>query len=116
MSRVVVSGVVEFPPEAREEALVQGKALIEGAYTEKGCVHYHWTADLNHPGRVIVFEEWESGADLDAHLKGDWYRDMFAHLSQYTILSADINKYRVTLKELVYGDDGIASGYFSDEK
>jgi quinol monooxygenase YgiN len=116
MSRVVVSGVVEFPPEAREDALVKGKALIEGAYTEKGCLHYHWTADLNHPGRVIVFEEWDSGADLDAHLKGDWYRDMFAHLSQCTILSADIHKYRVTLKELVYGDDGIASGYFSDEK
>ena len=63
-----------------------------------------------------MFEEWDSGADLDAHLKGDWYRDMFAHLYQYTILSADISKYRVTLKELVYGDDGIASGYFSDEK
>ena len=116
MSRVVVSVVVEFPPEEREDALVKGKALIEGAYTEKGCLHYHCTADLNHPGRVIVFEEWDSGADLDAHLKGDWYRYMFAHLSQYTILSADISKYRVTLKELVYGDDGIASGYFSDEK
>ena len=85
MSRVVVSGIVEFPPEAREEALTKAKALIEGAYTEQGCVHYHWTADLNHPGRVIVFEEWESGTDLEAHLKGDWYRDMFAHLSQYTI-------------------------------
>jgi len=41
---------------------------------------------------------------------------MFAHLSHYTILSADIHKFRVTLKEMVYGDDGIASGYFSDEK
>ena len=39
MSRVVVSGVVEFPPEAREDALVKSKALVEGAYTEKGCVH-----------------------------------------------------------------------------
>ena len=57
MSRVVVSGIVEFPPEAREEALTKAKALIEGAYTEQGCVHYHWTADLNHPGRVIVFEQ-----------------------------------------------------------
>ena len=38
MSRVVVSGVVEFPPEAREDALVKGKALIEkkGAFTITG--------------------------------------------------------------------------------
>ena len=64
MSRVVVAGIVEFPPEVRDEALIKGKELIEGAYTEKGCIHYLWTADLNHPGRVVVYEEWESGADL----------------------------------------------------
>jgi len=59
--RVVVAGIVEFPPEVRDEALIKGKELIEGAYTEKGCIHYLWTADLNHPGRVVVYEEWESG-------------------------------------------------------
>ena len=69
MTRVVVAGIVEFPPEVRDEALIKGKELIEGAYTEKGCIHYLWTADLNHPGRVVVYEEWESGADLGAHLK-----------------------------------------------
>ena len=40
MARVVVSGIVEFPPEVRDEALVKGKALIDGAYTEKGCIHF----------------------------------------------------------------------------
>ncbi len=115
MSRVVVTGIVEFPPEVRDEALVKAKALIEGAYTEKGCVHYLWTADLNHPGRVVVYEEWESGADLEAHLKDEWYRNMFGHLSQYNILNAEINKFRVERKEPVYGEDGVATGYFSDE-
>ena len=116
MSRIVVSGIVEFPPDARDEALLKGKALIEGAYTEKGCIHYLWTADLNHPGRVVVYEEWESGADLEAHLQSDWYRNMFAHLSQYSIGSAEINKFRVDLKEPVYNEIGVATGYFSDEK
>ncbi|MBT6351842.1 MAG: antibiotic biosynthesis monooxygenase, partial [Halieaceae bacterium] len=51
MSRIVVAGIVEFPPEVRDEALIKGRELIEGAYTEKGCIHYLWTADLNHPGR-----------------------------------------------------------------
>ena len=31
MSRVVVAGIVEFPPEVRDEALIKGKELIEGA-------------------------------------------------------------------------------------
>ena len=107
MSRVVVAGIVEFPPEVRDEALIKGKELIEGAYTEKGCIHYLWTADLNHPGRVVVYEEWESGADLEAHLKGEWYLNMFGHLAQYNILNAETNKFRVEIKEPVYGEDGV---------
>ena len=115
MSRVVVAGIVEFPPEARDEALIKGKELIKGAYTEKGCIHYLWTADLNHPGRVVVYEEWESGADFEAHLKGEWYLNMFGHLAQYKILNAETNKFRVDIKEPVYGEDGVATGYFTDE-
>ena len=115
MSRVVVAGIVEFPSEVRDEALIKGKELIEGAYTEKGCIHYLWTADLNHPGRVVVYEEWESGADLEAHLKGEWYLNMFGHLAHYNILNAETNKFRVEIKEPVYGEDGVATGFFSDE-
>jgi len=37
MTRIVVSGIVEFPPEVRDEALIKGKELIEGAYTEKAA-------------------------------------------------------------------------------
>ena len=115
MSRVVVAGIVEFAPEVRDEALIKGKDLIEGAYTEKGCIHYLWTADLNHPGRVVVYEEWESEDDLEAHLQGDWYRNMFGHLAQYSIINAEINKFRVEFKEPVYNSDGVATGYFSDQ-
>ena len=117
MAGVVVSRHCGFPPEVRDEALVKGKELIEGAYTEKGCIHYLWTADLNHPCAASWFmKEWESSADLDAHLQGVWYRDMFGHLAQYNVINAETNKFRVDVKEPVYGEDGIATGFFSDEK
>ena len=45
MSRVVVAGIVELP-QVRDEALIKGKELSR--------VTAHWTADLNHPGRVVV--------------------------------------------------------------
>lgn len=115
MSRIVVAGIIEFAPEVRDEALIEGKALIEGAYTEKGCIHYLWTADLNHPGRVVVYEEWACADDLEAHLQGDWYRNMFGHLAKFNIVSAETNKFRIDRKEPVYGEDGIATAYFSDE-
>ena len=77
--RVIVAGVLEFPPETMHESLLAARAHIEGAYTEQGCVHYAWTEDPLNPGRVYVFEEWDTIEDLDAHLNDHWYTDMGAH-------------------------------------
>ena len=51
--RVIVAGVLEFPPETVHESLLAARAHIEGAYTEKGCVHYAWTEDPLNPGREL---------------------------------------------------------------
>ena len=40
---------------------------------------------------------------------------MFGHLAQFNIVSAEINKFRIDRKEPVYGRDGIATAYFTDE-
>jgi quinol monooxygenase YgiN len=109
---VVVAGEVDFPPENRDAVLAGAKALIEQALDEEGCRHYAWTAAPHNPGRIHVFEEWESGETFQAHLDGPAYQGMFAHLSRYTILAADTRKYRCDMSEPVYGPDGIATATF----
>ncbi|MBU6372879.1 MAG: antibiotic biosynthesis monooxygenase [Alphaproteobacteria bacterium] len=103
---ILVSGVVEIDPARRDEALRSAQPFIDGALSQKGCRHYAWTADLSKPGRVYVFEEWDSEADFAAHLAGPQYRGMLGHLQQFTILSAVTRKHRVTLTEPVYDDTG----------
>ncbi len=114
--KVVIAGEVDFPPDNREAALAGAKELIEMALAEKGCRHYAWTADPHDPGRVHVFEEWDSAEDLQVHLEGDAYRGMLAHLSGYSILNANTRKYRCDLSEPVYGPDGVATATFLTEK
>jgi quinol monooxygenase YgiN len=109
---IIIAGEVDFPPENREAALIGAKALIDMALGEAGCRHYAWTADPHHPGRVHVFEEWDSPEELQAHLEGEAYRGMLGHLSGYSILNADTRKYRCDLAEPVYGPDGIATATF----
>ncbi len=109
---IVISGEVDFPPENREAALAGAKDLIEMALAEPGCKHYAWTADPYLPGRVHVFEEWDSAEELQAHLGAEPYLGMLAHLSGYTILNAVTRKYRVDLIEPVYGPDGVATATF----
>jgi len=109
---IVIAGEVDFPPENRAAALAGAKDLIDMALAEPGCRHYAWTADPHLPGRVHVFEEWDSAAELQAHLDGEAYRGMLGHLSGFSILGATTRKYRCDLSEPVYGPDGVATATF----
>lgn len=103
---IVISGEVDLEPGDREAALTGALPLIQAALAEPGCKHYAWTADLSRPGRVHVFEEWTSEAELAAHLVGQPYLGMLAHLSAYGIKSAVTRKYRVDHCEPVYDSEG----------
>ncbi len=112
--RVIVAGVLQFPPETAHDSMAAAREHIEGAYTEKGCVHYAWTLDPLNPGRVYVFEEWDTIEDLDVHLNDHWYTDMGAHLQASGLISADVHKYRVDLKQPVYDETGVARAHFKE--
>lgn len=67
---VIVGGWFEVDPSERD-AFVAGR--VEGtraSRAEQGCIEYVMAADPLDPGRVVLFERWESQADLDAHLAG----------------------------------------------
>lgn len=104
--RIVIAGAVDVAPEKRERALKDARPFIEQALAEQGCIEYSWTADLGMPGRIRVFEEWESQPDLAAHLAGQPYRSMLAHLQGVGIVNAVTQKYRVDHCEPVYDPDG----------
>lgn len=103
---ILISGEIEVDPARRDQALRDAVPLIDAALAERGCVQYAWSADLSRPGRIHVFEAWDSEADLAAHLAADPYRNMAAHLASVGIVSAETRKHRVTLTEPVYDPDG----------
>jgi len=111
-TRIIISGTVDLPPEKVDEALKTAKPLIEGALTEKGCLDYDWCPDPLIPGRIRVFERWESEADLKAHFDDRWYKDMRDTLGQFGILGAENYKYLVDIQEPVYDETGTARADF----
>ncbi len=112
---IVIAGRVDFPPENRGPALDGAGDLIAMSLAEAGCRHYAWTADPHDPGRVHVFEEWDSADALAAHLVGPAYHGMLAHLGGFSILRTEAIKYRFDRREPVYRADGIACARFTDE-
>lgn len=106
MAKIVISAQIDLDPARRDEALRSAQKWIDGALSQAGCIHYDWSADLNNPSRVNVFEEWESEDALASHFAGPQYAGMLGHIGQSGLIGAVSAKYRVDAKGPVYGVDG----------
>ena len=104
MAKVVIAGTVDVSPEKREQAIRDAKALIDEALGEPGCLAYEWSFDPFDPGRIHVFEEWESEEALREHFDAPPYKEMLAHLGSVGLRGADTRKYRVEIDEPVYDE------------
>ena len=65
---VIVSGTFEVAPEDRDAFLRGREDGMRTSRAEPGCLAYVFAADPLEPGRVILFEQWESEDALAAHV------------------------------------------------
>jgi quinol monooxygenase YgiN len=66
-SVVIVAGHVTVEPQQRESYLAACVSIVERARGAAGCLDFAITADLIDPGRVNLFERWESQAAVKAY-------------------------------------------------
>ncbi len=109
---ILINGYVQLEAGKETIALEGASDLMAETRSQKGCRHYVWSADPAVPGRIYVYENWETEADLAAHLAGRHYSDMLAHMGQYEMLDMDILKYRIDLAEPVYDPEGVPRADF----
>lgn len=63
---VIVAGHIVVEQHERESYLAGCVSVVEQARQTPGCLDFTITADLVDPGRVNVYERWESQAAVDA--------------------------------------------------
>ena len=63
---VIVAGHIIVEPDQRESYLASCVSVVEQARGTAGCLDFAITADLIEPGRVNIFEHWESRAAFEA--------------------------------------------------
>jgi len=65
---------MKVPAQKRKE-LSQTIALLIGAIkTEKGCRRCDFCRSLKNENQLFLFEEWDTRADLDRHLKSERFK------------------------------------------
>jgi quinol monooxygenase YgiN len=65
---IIVAGHFVVDPEQREQFLSSRAEAMRISRSEAGCITYAFSPDPLDQGRVLLFERWESKADLAAHL------------------------------------------------
>jgi quinol monooxygenase YgiN len=63
---VIVAGHVVVDPQQRDDYLSGCVEVVHQARRATGCLDFALSADLVDPGRVNIFEQWESQAAVEA--------------------------------------------------
>ena len=88
---VIVAGHIVLKPDQRERYLTDCVTVVEQARRARGCLDFSIAADLIDPGRINIFERWDSQEAVTAFRSSGPREEQSA-----AILSASVSEYDVT--------------------
>jgi quinol monooxygenase YgiN len=89
-SMVIVAGHITVDPEQRESYLAGCMSVVEKARRADGCLDFAITADLVDPGRVNLFERWESQAAVETFRRSGPSNKQGAAMRSVSVAEYDI--------------------------
>jgi quinol monooxygenase YgiN len=96
---LIVAGHLTVDPEERESYLAGCMSVVEQARRADGCLDFAITADLLDPGRVNVFERWETRAAVET------FRRSGPSDEQLTaMLSVSVDEYDIADERPLFGE------------
>jgi quinol monooxygenase YgiN len=91
---LIVAGTFEVDPEQRDAFLRSREEGMRRSRAEPGCISYVFSADPIEPGRVYLYERWESKDALAAHIAG--LQAAPAAPAGVAVLSSEILQYEIS--------------------
>ena len=96
---VIVAGHITVEPEQREAYLAGCVSVVERARGAAGCLDFAISADLIDPGRINIFERWETQAAVDAFRSSGPSDEQGA-----AMLTASVAEYDVADERALFGE------------
>ena len=87
---IIVAGSLTVEPSGRDRYLDGCREAVAAARGADGCLDYALSADLLEPGRINVFESWESREALERFRGSGPSGDQLSEL-----LSIDVSEYEL---------------------
>ena len=87
---VIVAGHVTVEPQQREAYLAGCVSIVRRSRSLAGCLDFAISADLIDPGRVNIYERWESQAALESARSSAPDDDLGAAMLSVSVAEYDI--------------------------
>ena len=87
---VIVAGHITVEPGQRDTYLAGCVGIVEQARRADGCLDFAISADLIDPGRINIFERWESQSAVEAFRGGGPSDDQGAAMLSATVAEYDV--------------------------
>lgn len=75
---IVLTLRMRVHPGNRDRLLPVVRRMLEPNRVEDGCLSYHFYQDIEDADAFTFVEEWESRADLEAHIRTESFRKLLA--------------------------------------
>lgn len=111
---IIIQAVIDLEPSGADQALRDAQPFIAASRAEAGCVAYDWALDPATPGRVHVYEQWDSEDALAGHFRDPSYAAMRDHVGRSGLIAARSQKCRCDLIEPVYDANGVPQARFGE--
>ena len=87
---LIVAGHLVVDPQDRDDYLSGCVEVVRQARRATGCLDFSISADMLEPGRINVFERWESQAAVDAFRGGGPSDDQGAAIQAGSVAEYDV--------------------------
>ena len=91
---VIVAGFLMVDPTARAAYLASCADVVIAARSARGCLDFTIGEDLIDPGRVNIYEKWESQEDVEAFRGGGPSGDQGAAIRFGSVAEYDVTDVR----------------------
>jgi quinol monooxygenase YgiN len=91
---IIVAGHLVVDAEQREQFLHSRADIMRTSRSEAGCITYAFSPDPLDPGRVLLFERWDSKAALADHLAA--LRQQPHPQDRVEVRESDVQQYEIS--------------------
>jgi len=92
---LVLAGSVRIDPANRDDVIEATIEVMSEARKLPGCISFTFSADLEDPGVLHVFQEWESPEALERHLAAPRVEAARLQLGSLGVREISVQRYAI---------------------